>query len=86
MSNAVNSNALRARQRLSLRQTPEVRATLEVPKGQFSAPSKVGSMYGMQGGGAERKATGVVPARVLGVDEYWGIPVTRDNFGPSADR
>ncbi len=70
VSEAVNSNALRARQRLSLRQTPEVRATLEIPKGVFSPPSEVGPMYGMPGGGTERAATGRIPVRILRADEY----------------
>jgi len=70
VSNTVNSNALRARQRLSLRQTPEVRATLEVPRGSFSAPSEVEPAYGMSGGGMERKATGRIPVKVLGEDAY----------------
>jgi len=70
VSDAVNSNALRARQRLSLRETPEVRATLEVPKGRFSSPSEVEPMYGMPGGGTERTGTGKIPAKVLGVDGY----------------
>jgi len=70
VSDAVNSNANRARMRLSLRQTPEVRVTLEVPEGRFSAPSPVDAMYGMPGGGMERTATGKIPVKILRVDEY----------------
>lgn len=69
VSDAVNSGAQRARQRLSLGQTPEVRVTMEVPKGKFSPPSKVAPKNGMPGGGMERTATGQVPAKVIRVDE-----------------
>ena len=69
VSNAVNSQANRARQRLALPQTPEVRATLEVPAGTFSPSSTVQSKYNMYGGGSERTAVGQVPARVLRVDD-----------------
>jgi RHS repeat-associated protein len=72
VSDAVNSNAQRARQRLSLGETPEIRATLEVPKGVFSSPSKVSPKYGMPGGGMERTAPGDIniPAKIRGVDEF----------------
>jgi len=72
VSDAVNSDALRARQRLALPQTPEVRATLEVPAGRFSSPSRVDPAYNMPGGGMERTATGEVPVRILKIDEYRG--------------
>lgn len=70
VSNAVNSNAGRAQQRLALPQTPEVRVSLEVPSGRFSPPSRVQPNFNMPGGGMERTASGKVPARVLRVDEY----------------
>jgi len=72
VSDAVNSDALRARQRLSLPQTPEVRATLEVPGGVFSPPARVRPNFNMPGGGMERTAPGEldIPARVLDVLEY----------------
>ena len=70
VSDAVNSNANRARMRLSLRQTPQVRVTLEVPKGRFSSPNPVDTMYGMPGGGMQRTATGKIPVKILRVDEY----------------
>lgn len=69
-SDAVNSDALRARQRLALGGTPEVRVTMEVPAGRFSAPSRVQPLNNMPGGGMERTATGNIPAKVLRVDEY----------------
>ena len=69
-SNNVNSDALRARQRLGLPQTPEVRVTIEVPANRFSPPSKVDPAYNMPGGGMERTATGRIPARIIRVDEY----------------
>jgi hypothetical protein len=62
---AANSDALRARQRLALPQTPEVRATLEVPAGRFSPATRVDPRFNMPGGGLERTATGNVPARVV---------------------
>lgn len=70
VSDAVNSTAGRAQQRLALPQTPEVRATLEVPSARFSPPSRVQPNFKMPGGGMERTASGSVPARVLRVDEY----------------
>jgi len=71
-SDAVNTDALRARQRLSLSQTPEVRATIEVPSGVFSSPSRVQPNFGMPGGGMERTAPGDmdIPAKVLDVLGY----------------
>jgi len=67
VSDAVNSSANRARQRLALPQTPEVRATLEVPRGVFSSPSKVKSANRMPGGGLERTAPGNldIPAKII---------------------
>ena len=72
VSDAVNSSANRGRQRLSLPGSPELRATLEVPSGVFSSPSKVAPKYNVPGGGMERTAPGNVdvPARVLDVLEY----------------
>jgi len=70
VSDAVNSTAGRAQQRLALPQTPEVRVTLEVPAGRFSPPSRVQPNFNMPGGGMERTASGNVPVRVLRVDEY----------------
>ena len=72
VSDAVNSAAGRARQRLALPGTPEVRVTLEVPSNVFSSPSKVAPKYQMPGGGMERTAPGGVdiPARVLDVLKY----------------
>lgn len=70
VSDNVNSNALRARQRLALPQTPEVRVTLEVPKGAFSPPKLVDPRYGMPGGGMERMGTGQIACRVVAVLDY----------------
>ena len=67
VSDAVNNNANRARQRLALPQTPEVKVQLEVPKGSFGPPSRVGPANGMPGGGMERTGTGQIPATVRGV-------------------
>jgi len=68
VSDAVNSTAGRAQQRLALPNTPEVRVPLEVPGGTFSAPTRVQPNFNMPGGGMERTATGTVPVRVLRVD------------------
>jgi RHS repeat-associated protein len=68
VTDAANADPLRARQRLALDRTPEVRATLEVPSNALSTPSRVNPKYNMLGGGMERTATGNVPARVIGVD------------------
>jgi hypothetical protein len=74
-SDAVNNSATKAQQRLALPVTPEVKATLEVPSGTFSAPSRVqpaphprGGV--LPGGGMERTATGQVPAKVVRVKKY----------------
>ena len=65
-----NSNSLRARQRLALPQTPEVRVTLEVPSGAFSPPKLVDPLYDMPGGGLERMGTGEIACRVVAVLDY----------------
>jgi RHS repeat-associated protein len=68
VSDNVNSDALRARQRLALPKTPEVRATLEVKKGTFGPPSKVKPNFGMSGGGTERTAVGSVKVKIIRKD------------------
>jgi hypothetical protein len=75
VSDAVNSSAQRAQQRLALPVKPEVRATLEVPSGTFSTPSRVQPLPRpgggtLPGGGMERTATGPVPAKVIRVKKY----------------
>lgn len=72
VSDAVNSDPLRARQRLSLPGTPEVRVTLEVPLGMFGPPTPVVPNFRMPGGGWERVAPGTfdIPARIVNVFEY----------------
>ncbi|MBI4212249.1 MAG: hypothetical protein HY540_06390, partial [Deltaproteobacteria bacterium] len=75
VSDAVNSDALRAQQRLSLEQTPEMRVELEVPRGVFSSPSRVQPFTHPQGGtlpggGTERTAVGNISVRVLMWWEY----------------
>ncbi len=65
VSDAINGDPLRARQRLSLKQTPEHRVTLEVEAGKFSAASKVKPHYKMPGGGSERTATGNIPVKII---------------------
>lgn len=68
VTDAANADPLRARQRLALDRTPEVRATLEVPGSALSTSSRVNPKYNMPGGGMERTATGNVPVRIIGVD------------------
>lgn len=73
VSDAVNSTAGRAQQRLALPNTPEVRVTLEVPGGTFSPPTRVQPLElpggrVLPGGGMERTATGQVPVRIIRVD------------------
>ncbi len=68
VSDAVNSDMKRARIRLALPQTPEVRVTLEVPKGRFGKSAEVSASNGMPGGGTERVASGNVPAKVVRID------------------
>ena len=69
-SDAVNSDAKRAQQRLALPKKPEVKVTMETPTGTFSSPSKVEPKNGMPGGGTERTATGKVPVKITNVDKY----------------
>ncbi len=64
VTDSANSNALRARQRAALPQTPEVKVTLEVPCGKFSNPPKVEPAFNMPGGGMERTASGKIPAKI----------------------
>jgi len=66
-SGAVNTSANRARQRLALPQTPELRVDLEVPRGAFGPLTRVEPRFGMPGGGMERSATGRVQCRVVRV-------------------
>jgi RHS repeat-associated protein len=77
VSDAVNSSGNRARQRLGLPTQPEVRATMEVPSGVFSRPSKIEPFTlpngkTLPGGGTERTAPGKadIPARILDTLEY----------------
>lgn len=67
-----NRDALRARQRLALGSTPEVRVQLEVPAGLFPSPTKVGPLNKMPGGGMERSIPGhiKVPVKVKKVRKY----------------
>lgn len=69
VSDAIGNDAKKVRQRLALPQTPEVKATLEVPKGSFSKATKVEAANKMPGGGLERTATGNIPAKVIKVED-----------------
>ena len=69
-SDAVNNDAGRAQQRLALPQKPEVKATMEVPKGKFSDPSRVQPANNMPGGGLERTAEGKIPVKIKKVRKY----------------
>lgn len=68
VTDAANASAQRARLRTALPQTPQVRVTLEIPSGTFSAPTRVQPAFGMPGGGMERTATGQIPVNILKVD------------------
>jgi hypothetical protein len=68
-SDAVNSSARRAQQRLALPGKPQVRVTFDVSKGIFSKPNRVAGANGMPGGGMERTATGSVPIKIRKVDQ-----------------
>jgi RHS repeat-associated protein len=70
VSDHVNSDPLRARQRLSLYKTPEARATLQVKKGVFGPETRVKPANNMPGGGMERTATGKVKVKVVGELQY----------------
>jgi len=70
VSNAINSNAHRARMRLALPQTPELRVTMEVPAGALADPTRVLERYRMPGGGMERIGYGDIPVTILDVWEY----------------
>ena len=75
VSDAVNTTATRARQRLALPKKQEIHVTLEVEKGIFSSPTRVkpldlGNGQILPGGGMERTATGRISAKVLKVKEY----------------
>ena len=67
VTDSANSTAQRARQRLALSHTPEVRAILEVPKGVFSKPTRVAPLEGMPGGGLERTAIGNISVSIIGI-------------------
>ncbi len=68
VTDAANADPTRARLRLALPKTPEVRVTMEVPRDVLSAPSRVEPAFDAPGGGLERTAVGDVPIRILGVD------------------
>ncbi|MCX6013533.1 MAG: RHS repeat-associated core domain-containing protein [Chloroflexi bacterium] len=68
VSDAINSDPLRAIQRLALEDIPDVRVTMEVPEGVFSESTKVAAANGMQGGGLERMAVGNIPIKIL---DWW---------------
>ena len=70
VSDAVNSDPLRARQRLSLDRTPDVRVTMKVPAGKFSASSVVDPKYNVPGGGTERSEIGQIVVTILNVFRY----------------
>ena len=63
-----NHDPLRARQRLALPQTPDIRVTLEVPAGVFSPATKVRPDFNMPGGGLERLGSGDVAVKILGIN------------------
>ena len=61
VTNAASNNAKRTTQRLALTTKPEVKETLEVPKGSFSEAIRVKPAFNMPGGGLERTGQGNSP-------------------------
>lgn len=70
VTNAANKDALRARQRLALSETPEIRMILEVPRGLFGPSRRVDPFGSLSGGGLERLGSGRIPARVVRTYPY----------------
>ena len=74
VSNAIGNDAKRVQQRLALGDKPEVKVTMQVPKGSFSSPTKVESVKlpnggTLPGGGMERTASGNIPVQINKVKE-----------------
>lgn len=67
VTQSASHNANKARQRLALDHTPEVRVKLEVPSDKFTEPSVVKPDYNMPGGGLEMTAEGVIPVNIIKV-------------------
>jgi hypothetical protein len=67
---AASGDALRARQRLALPSTPEVKVTMEVPKDVFPNATRVEPKYNMPGGGLERHISGEikVPVKITNIE------------------
>ena len=68
VTDAANRSARRARIRLALEYTPEVRVTMEIPANALTPPKRVPPLNRMPGGGMEREATGIVPVIIKRVD------------------
>jgi len=67
VTDAANSNAKKARQRLALDYTPEVKATIEVPENVFPQSTIVKPLDDMPGGGTERVTTGQIPVKIIDI-------------------
>jgi hypothetical protein len=73
-SNAIGNDAKRVQQRLALGTKPQVKVTMQVPKGTFSAstrvkPAQLPNGKVLPGGGMERTATGNISAKIIKVKE-----------------
>ncbi len=62
-------SALGAKSRLALRDTPEVKVTMELDRSAVSGSSRVQPLNGEIGGGTERTATGNVSVKILSVKD-----------------
>ena len=74
VSNAIGNDAKKVQQRLALVDKPEVKVTMQVPKGSFSSPTKVEPVKLPNGGtlsgvGMERTASGKIPVKITKVKE-----------------
>jgi hypothetical protein len=67
---AASGDALRARQRLALTSTPEVKVTMEISEGIFPNATKVLPANNMPGGGLERFVSGEikVPVKITNIE------------------
>lgn len=66
VTDAANADPLRARERLALPQTPEVRVTLEVPNGIFPSHHELSQRL------ICLEAVWNVPPRAMFLSEFWG--------------
>lgn len=71
VSESISEDAEIAKSTLALDQLPQVRVTMEVPRGRFGSPTTVYGQ-GQTGGAFERRATGKIRAKIIDVFYYPG--------------